>query len=205
MAISIKRDQRAVFVGQTGSGKTVLASELLKRTDYVIVLDPKHMFSWNHGPAYDDIYTDLGELDKHWRGPGAAIYRPQVGEMRAGCNAFFKWVWEQGSVLVYVDELYDIMVGGQAGYWMTKCMKQGRQRKLAIWGGTQRPARVDLSVLTEAQHFFMGLLLMPQDRKRMGEIAHPALKDIELDPYQFAYVGPDTRGQPPKIINARTL
>lgn len=205
MAIDIKRGQRVLFVGQTGSGKTVLASTLLKSTDYVVVVDPKHMFTWGHGPRFDDVYETVAELDREWKGPAAAIYRPSIGEMRAGCPAFFQWAWNQGSILVYIDEVFDLMVGGTAGAWLTKCYKQGRQKNLSVWAGTQRPARVDLSIITEAQHFFMGLLLMDVDRRRMAEIAHPALRTIDLDEYEFAYVGPDTRKSPPKIINARNL
>ena len=203
--MKVKRSDRLFIVGQTGSGKSYLARELLNRTDYVVVVDPKHMFSWEAGKQYDDIYTSVKELDQHWEGPAAAIYRPSQAELYAGCNALFAWAWKQGNILVYIDEAYDLMVGGRSGYWLQKCMKQGRQKRLGIWCGSQRPAFVDLSLITEAQHFLVGFLAMPQDRKRMADVAHPSLRDAIPPEYHFWYVGPETRGHDPKLITAQDI
>ncbi len=209
MGIRIGRDQRVLFVGQTGSGKSYLATHYLAQTDYVIVLDSKHMFTWGKGRAYDDIYETVQELDADWDGPAAAIYRPSMAECRSGCNAFFSWVWNQGgNILVYIDELLDLMDGnGKAGPWLTKLMTQGRAKQIAIWAGTQRPAWVDFRAMSEAQHFFVGLLTIPDDQKRISQVSgSPALARLLKDgppEFWFYHVTPKDRGKPPDLVRAK--
>lgn len=211
MPITIKRSERVFIVGQTGSGKSYLAARLLAQTNYVIVIDPKHMFTWGHGGKFDDIYESVADLDEHWDGPAAAIYRPSTAEMRAGCQAFFSWAWRQGgNILIYIDELYDLMDGtGKAGTWLTKIMTQGRAKNLSVWGGTQRPSRIDFRLMSEAQHFFVGLLTVPEDQKRVADMSGATeLRTLLRDGppvFRFYHVTPTDRGKYPDLIDANNL
>lgn len=211
MPITIKRSERVFIVGQTGSGKSYLAARLLMPTNYVIVIDSKHMFTWGHGGKFDDVYETVADLDQYWDGPAAAIYRPSMAECAAGCQAFFSWAWEQGgNILIYIDEILDLMDGtGKAARWLTKIMTQGRAKNLSVWGGTQRPSRVDFRLMSEAQHFFVGLLTVPEDQKRVADMSGAVqLRDLlKTGPpeYHFYHVTPKDRGKPPDLITANAL
>lgn len=197
--------EKAFFVGATGVGKSYLMRALAMGAKYLIVLDPKHDFSWSDSgrSKYDDVYVSVADLAKNWTGPNPAIYRPDIAEMRNGCDEFFKWCWDKRSVHVLIDELLDICPRGNAGFWLEKCIKQGRSRKLTIWSGTQRPTKLPLTLISESKHFFIGQLLMPQDKKRMAEIVHPDLKDMYIEKFHFMYGGPGNRTLTP--IDANSL
>jgi hypothetical protein len=188
--VHIKKGEKVFFVASTGWGKTVFARKLLTGLANNIIVDPKHEFSWSDTGTsrYDYIFTDLPSL-REWRGPNPAIYRPDITDLQNGCNDFFQFVWKLRTPRVYIDELLDLCPTGRASYWLQKCIKQGRSRGLSIWSGTQRPTGIPLELISESKHFFVGGLLMPQDRKRMAEIAHPDVAKQFPEPFTFFYTG----------------
>jgi DNA helicase HerA-like ATPase len=199
-AIVIKPGEKVFGCAQTGAGKTVFFRHLLKGKAYTIVVDPKHEFSWSETgkSRYDHIYTNLSDLKSGWKGPTPAIYRPDISDLADGCNEFFKYCWGLKSVRVYIDELLDLCPTGRAGYWLAKCIKQGRSRGLSIWSGTQRPAGIPLELISESKHIFIGYLGLPQDRKRMAEASHPDVAKTIVPPFEFIYFGTVNR-KPRKV------
>lgn len=191
-------------VAMTGAGKSFLFRKLLIGTTYTIVVDPKHEWSWSDtgSSRYDDIYETLSDL-KEWKGPSPAIFRPDITDLMNGCNDFFAYCWKLRSIRVYIDELLDLCPTGRPSYWLAKCIKQGRSRGLSIWSGTQRPTGIPLELISESKHFFVGNLQMPQDRKRMAEVAHKDLARMEVPDFTFIYTG--TAHREPISMNASTI
>lgn len=55
--------------------------------------------------------------------------------------------------------------------WLGAIATRGRQLNIGLWCATQRPARVPIFLLSEADHFFMFHLKLPVDIGRVYEIA----------------------------------
>jgi hypothetical protein len=69
-----------------------------------------------------------------------------------------------------IDEVYSIVrTGGAALTALEKCLTEGRSYGLGLFLCTQRPSRLPLFVLSEAQHYAVFRLKLAKDRIRMAE------------------------------------
>lgn len=184
--MNIKAGDRVFIVGTTGSGKSYLSEFLLSARKDVVVVDPKGSFEFKTRKGV--ITSDFREVVKHI-GPEPLIYRPSLGECAAGIPWFWIWVWHRENTLVYVDEVASITKPTTIPPEFARCIQQGRSKHIGVWCGTQRPARVPIVILSEAEHDFIFRLRNPADQKRMAEYSDPK---ILLDPprgHEFWYYG----------------
>lgn len=189
--IKIKRSDRVFIVGKTGSGKTTLATTLLARLPWVVILDPKHQFSFDQGRKRRSdilITKSLAEADKHDE-PYPIIYRPDVREARGGCEDFWGWIWDRENTIVYVDEVTSVSPTVNMPYGYQRAIQQGRGKNIGVWSATQRPARIPTNLLTEAEHVFAFELRALNDLKRMAEYTDPIIIEERVKGYDFYYYG----------------
>jgi hypothetical protein len=189
--VSIARSERVFAVGATGSGKTSLIKLLLLGQLHIAILDTKHRFTWgaagNRAWQTPPVTTaDLSVVLRH-RGPHPLIYRPALSEMTTGCNKFFSWVYSRGGTLVYVDEVLPIVRPTWLAPAYAQCLQLGRELEIGTWSGTQRPAKVPLILLTEAEHDLIFRLRNPADRKRMADYTDPKILTRNPEGHEFWY------------------
>jgi len=190
-------------VGKTRTGKTTLARQLLEPYQQVIVHDAKgtigpHPSDTSYWPGYY-LCRGLGELDVARKYHSRLIYRPTFAESRSlvDQDAFFRFIFNRRNTIVYVDEVYLLCVQlGRAPDMYLACIQQGGERRVGVWSSTQRPTRIPLQIISEAEHCYVFNLRLWRDRKRMEEEwgipreAQGALKGT----HQFLYAGEGMEG-----------
>lgn len=184
MRIRLQPGERTFIVGSTGSGKTYLARRLLWGAPNVIVLDPKHGFTWsdkagaNTGDSkYDFAVPEIEDL-KRWDGKRPIIFQPPMirgKSMESIYDEFFALCWFWKTPLVYCDELMQIAPTGNPPFELKKVITQGRQRGITAIFGTQRPSKIPVICMSESQHYFAGRLANKVDREKMADYMNSEL------------------------------
>ena len=164
--------QHAAFMGNSGEGKTVAASVLFDAIDDGIIVNTKR----------DPMFARL--CDRTIRNDGAILrvrggrfnYEPSDafnGDTDAGLplafklrDRFFAWALARGHRVVYIDEFNDICPSASRyPVQFQKAIKQGRWKRLSIWGSAQEPIRVPSFVFGQAKHRYLFFLGWPPHRK----------------------------------------
>ena len=191
-SISPARGDRVGVFGQTGTGKTTLARALLQQREYVVVCDPKRRISW---PGYAQV--DLKALLKldPLKFP-KVIYKPTFADINenkgSAINTFFRWVFERGNCTLYVDELSLISRGDDYPSFYGVNLQQGRESKIEVISGSQRPMWIPQIAMSEAEHLYSFYLKLAQDRNRIEQLAGIRSEEIEaLAKQEFLYAPQD--------------
>lgn len=179
----ITSDRRVVIVGKTGSGKTLLTGVLLANARRLLVVDSKDgLQDWqleDYGSRSLDAIKASG------------AYRIRVVQDEQALEAMAV-LYTVGNGTVYVDELTAIVRPGKnAPAVFNDIWSRGRSRNIGAWVGIQRPNRVPLELLSEAEHFFIFRLSLERDRERMAEIVGKGALTPVKDKYGFYYANTD--------------
>ena len=181
----------------TGSGKTYLADKLLKWSEYVVVYDLKGQINWQ---GYQ-IVTSFEEL-KNCQYP-KIIYKPPIDEIEnsESIELFFKWIYLRENTTVYVDELMSVCIDGRIPKWLVIILTRGRELNVSFYGSTQRPKRIPVSLLSEAENVYIFRLQYPDDRILVEKtFAIPSDKLSELKKRYFFYSSVSKTYQQPFIL-----
>lgn len=172
-----RTDERLTILGTTGSGKTTLAS-------WVLSLAPIHQMPYI---AVDYKGDDLlGQLnveelklsDRIPGRPGLYIVHPLPSDDDAVEEWLWK-VWAKGNVGLFIDEAY-LLPDKKA---LKNILAQGRSLRIPVIAASQRPARVQRSLFTEASHISVFRLLDERDKKTVSEFTPPGMIDNRLPRY----------------------
>jgi len=184
MRIEIDSSERMIAVGKTGSGKTFLMKYLTRGLKRLIVLDPKSMIDpikWHLD------WVSTGGLRDLQKGKDARLLVRTYDTSE--WNTYLQAAWEATNTVVYIDELYALVEFGRIAppRILSQLYTQGRERKVGVWGSTQRPSWVPLFTMSESDWFFAFRTQLQDDRKRLSELMGPeVLEPIPVsDPYGF--------------------
>lgn len=173
----IKTDEHVFIVGTTGSGKSYFAETYLANYEYVIKLDSKDEYSerkmngenpWRgleEGVDFEHV-SHLEDL------PNCTckkiIYTPDIYEQSEEFyDEFFRFCYERGNTIVWVDELLSIASAYSLPFWLQVIATRGRSKRCALWCCSQRPSGVPKIVMSNCKHFIVYELPAFDDRQTL--------------------------------------
>lgn len=192
-SLKLGRNDRGALIGQTGCGKTTLAEYLVRDENKKnsVAFDPKGSESVARWEGHSR-YSNFGEIVEaaEVRGEGRLIYTPSplVAEDADTQDELFAWIYARGYTRLYIDEATALTGGTYPSRYLIALLNRGRERGISTLVATQRPARIPMNIISEAQHFYIFKLLLLADRKRVEELTGISVEvQTELRDYQFYY------------------
>ena len=179
-ANTIPTNKHVLICGMTGTGKSYLCEQYLSRYEYVVKLDTKDetterqmlgVSAWEGLEENKDftIIRNIDELDDVET--KKIIYAPPYDEQNEETfNRFFKWCFDRGNTIVWVDELMSIGTVHRYPKELGRLMTQARSKNVALWCCTQRPSGIPNIVPANCSYFFVFDMALPQDRKKLVEV-----------------------------------
>ena len=179
-ANTIPTNKHVLVCGMTGTGKSYLCEQYLSRYDYVVKLDTKDetterqlegVSAWDGLEENKDftIVRNIDLLDDVET--KKIIYAPPYDEQNEETfNHFFKWCFDRGNTIVWVDELMSIGIVRKYPRELGRLMTQARSKNVALWCCTQRPSGIPNIVPANCSYFFVFDMALPQDRKKLVEV-----------------------------------
>ena len=179
-ANTIPTNKHVLVCGMTGTGKSYLCEQYLSRYDYVVKLDTKDetterqlsgLSAWDGLEENKDftIVRNIDLLDDVET--KKIIYAPPYDEQNEETfNQFFKWCFDRGNTIVWVDELMSIGTVHKYPRELGRLMTQARSKNVALWCCTQRPSGIPNIVPANCSYFFVFDMALPQDRKKLVEV-----------------------------------
>ena len=167
-----------VFVcGMTGTGKSFLCEQYLSRYEYVVKLDTKaetdERYAIGRSP-WDNLqegkdftvvreFEDLDEVETK-----KIIFVPDYeNQTIADFDRFFKWIFDRGNTILWVDELMSIGTVNSFPKQFGRLMTQSRSKGIGVWCCSQRPSAIPSIAMANSDYFFVFNMTLPQDRKKV--------------------------------------
>lgn len=176
---TIPHNRHVMVTGMTGTGKSFLCENYLRGYKYVVKLDTKDetderisegKSAWEGLREGHDftICRNIDELDNI--DTPKIIYVPPYDEQtQETFNAFFRWIFERGNTILWIDELMSIGSVQSFPRELGRLYQQGRSKGIGIWSCTQRPSGIPSCGPANSSYFFVFDMALPQDRKKLVE------------------------------------
>lgn len=182
-----------LLIGKTQSGKSTLATYIAAGYRRGLIFDPKH----DPGavpPAWPVRYGAGAALAQL---PGRVVYRPlphEQGDVRRHFDRLVRRIINTGGAhVIVIHELRDLSpVTGSAPY-LSAAYRQGASQRIPMILCTQRPYGIDVSTVSEAEHFALFELQYPSDLTLVSRLfaLDPLALSLPKPPYWFHHRGPD--------------
>jgi len=175
----IKSNERLAVLGKTGSGKTTWT---LKRVweplDRVIMYDWKDQHADDLPAPRIESLEEVREAlfaEKEEHRVEKFVYVPDPFEKSTEhFDQLCKLVWEKGDTHLIADELKGVYQEGGGVKPITDhheaIMTRGRARGIGVSNLSQRPKKIPLEAISEAEHVVAFRLNLKDDRDRLGEV-----------------------------------
>jgi hypothetical protein len=187
----LKSGERGLLVGKTGSGKTQNGLFQLMNTPLWprIILDTKIEDAFFSLPVDGERLEMIEGFDnfqkyaktskpKDW--PDYILVRPTADEYVDPeiLDEYMRVLYERfGRCFIYIDEVVNLHKNGRALPHLMNVLCRGRSKGKTTLMGSQRPAMISRSCLTETDRFYMHKLTDMRDRKTLKS-TRPRLNTI---------------------------
>ena len=141
--------QIKIIIGKTRCGKTSLLHEIMEGVPRILAWDPQGQIGANPGfERFRDLHSLTRHLQRTEEDDSPMRIAFQYG-LPQDFNAFAKiaYAWGvQGSGLVVVEEIGDVVAPGHSGRGWGTLVSAGLKYGISIVALTQRPQRIDKNV-----------------------------------------------------------
>ena len=172
--MQIQTNERIFICGMTGSGKTEFAKRFLPFYPRIVFHDREFgnsdLIQQYHFTPVHDPETLLMYIQK---GKKRILYQPAQGGEKEGVEDFNRVceiVFKTQNIALMVDEVSSVVSGQNAPYWFGEIQRLGRKYNVGCISLTQRPMKLDQTLLSESEHMFIFKLKMDQDRVKIAKV-----------------------------------
>ena len=172
--MQIQTNERVFICGMTGSGKSEFAKRFLPFYPRVVFHDREFgnsdLIQNYHFTPVHDPETLLMYIQK---GKKRILYQPSQGGEKEGVEDFNRVceiVFKTRNIALMVDEVSSVVSGQNAPYWFGEIQRLGRKYNVGCISLTQRPMKLDQTLLSESEHMFIFKLKMDQDRVKISKV-----------------------------------
>jgi DNA helicase HerA-like ATPase len=175
----IRSDEIVIIIGRKGHGKTTLLKLLLKQLRRYAVFDILGVYR-EFGALVPT--TEACTYDK-------TVYIPQTEAIDAEYEEFAAAVLRCGNRTIILDEAHWIYRPKGVGKNAQLVLRLGRHVAVGLWLATHRVLDLAKLVYQQADHLFLGQLLVYRDLEELRRIYGPVVeKAKELRPREFLYI-----------------
>lgn len=166
------RGKRVFVSGRTGSGKSWLARWIVERSPGPwVIINPKNTEVFDNFNAVKLYKIDMKKIIK-LLGEGFnvnLIPEPIDSHVEVLDAVIFDLISNLENFGVVIDEAYSVHKNGQAMDGLTSLLTRGREKNQSAVICTQRPSRISLFCLSEADYFATMALTRKEDRIKLAE------------------------------------
>lgn len=173
--------QHLAIIGQTGTGKTTLARAILDTRTYLLALQSKERAKVEYGGIRVKRARDMDRLTA----TRVELRPPYERQYEEFATALIK-AYHQGGWTIYLDELYYLDQLGLSPF-IDRILTQGREDKLTIVSGMQRPVKVTRFAISQSTHV-VSFHLEGRDAKTLADATTPRLEEIVSDLGEHEFV-----------------
>lgn len=188
---TIASNDRIFIPGKTGSGKTAAGRRLVVNAmGRVLFLDVKgrehRHLNLPTLDSLDDVHTALFAEDDDTR-LDKFVFRPRKPDVDL-FDDVCRLVYERGNFHLFADELKSVYHGAGLTEHHNLIMTNGRDKGVGMTSTTQRPKRIPIEAISEAEHVLAFKLKTKTDRDRMEEVIGEAAGQLrDIDPWWYVY------------------
>jgi hypothetical protein len=156
------------IIGRSGTGKTTLLRHIVRGYPRGLALDPKRRL---YLPGWEPL-EGVTAIAHGWpTGWPRVIGRPALLEdARPWLDACCRRAYQVGHCVVAIDELAGIVNASAPAPWLDVLQTRGRESAITTVIVSQRPRRIPLTVISEAEHVFSFDVSHPADKSFLADL-----------------------------------
>lgn len=187
-----------VILGRRGTGKTTISRSLQRGFPRIVVIDRLREY-YNarfSDPDATSVSRDFKNfsrqlLENRYRPKFKIIFQPDRENDSVEFNEALNLIYEMGDCLLVVEDVQIFSSSHSMPSHLREIILTGRHKKLALFVTTQRPGELHKTLLSQANHVFIGPLHEANDIKYLSAIMGRESENLlDLGDHEFFYFRP---------------